>query len=346
MKYLKTVFLAIVLLFSFYANGQDIHFSQFNAAPLNLNPALTGSINGKARVVVNYRNQWFQILQDDSYRAIALSYDRRANLKSGDYVGMGASFAGDVAGSSRFGTLQLNLNLSYAKTISKSGSFSHAIIGGLQTGIAQRKIDVNNLRWPSLVDDQGEPNINSPIGDIDQTDFLFYNINGGLFWVSRFGERKSFFAGMSVFHINKPNVSFQSNSNQPLSIRYCVHAGAELPLSSRLSLLPSIMYLTQGVHAQLNIGTMLSVAILGDSLFSNVQGGVFYRAGQDVTGNIHSDAIISAVSIQIQGIQLGISYDYTISELNFNNLGSLEVSIGYVFGASKQNVNPFEMPQL
>ena len=31
-------------------NSQDIHFSQFNLAPLNLNPAMTGSFNGDYRI--------------------------------------------------------------------------------------------------------------------------------------------------------------------------------------------------------------------------------------------------------------------------------------------------------
>ena len=37
--------------------AQDPQFSQFYAAPLYLNPALTGS-TGQARVGINYRNQW------------------------------------------------------------------------------------------------------------------------------------------------------------------------------------------------------------------------------------------------------------------------------------------------
>ena len=39
------------------AVAQDPQFSQFYAAPLYLNPALTG-INQKGRVGINYRNQW------------------------------------------------------------------------------------------------------------------------------------------------------------------------------------------------------------------------------------------------------------------------------------------------
>src|ERR1700747_688863 len=38
--------------------GQDPSFSQFFASPLNINPALTGMINGKWRFISNIRDQW------------------------------------------------------------------------------------------------------------------------------------------------------------------------------------------------------------------------------------------------------------------------------------------------
>ena len=45
----------------FSAKAQDIHFSQFHAAPVLLNPALTGAFGGEARFIANYRSQWQEI---------------------------------------------------------------------------------------------------------------------------------------------------------------------------------------------------------------------------------------------------------------------------------------------
>ena len=339
MKCLRIVFFGLGLMFSLCTNAQDPHFSQFNASPHNLNPALTGSINGQGRIVANYRNQWPQILKNNSYQTYALSYDRREDLKSSDYIGLGISYYGDVSGSSRIGTVQGATNFSYAKILSKSSAATHALIGGLQLGIAQRKIDQSNLRWTSQTSHYGPP------GPVTNPDFLYNDFSGGLVWLSSFGERKSFFVGISGFHINRPNISFQTNTIQRMSIKTSIHAGAELPLSYRLSLLPSILYQRQGVHAQLNFGTMLGVSNLSKSFISNVQGGIFYRAGQDVTGQIHSDAIITMLSLQLKGMQLGLSYDFTISKLNTNTLGALEVSIGYIFKKINKEVTPYEVPQ-
>ena len=39
-------------------HAQDIHFSQFFASPVLVNPANTGNFNGVARLGLNYRDQW------------------------------------------------------------------------------------------------------------------------------------------------------------------------------------------------------------------------------------------------------------------------------------------------
>ena len=67
-----------VLLFSINAFAQDIHFSQYYASPLTLNPALTANINGVFRVAANYRNQWFNVPTLNSvapYQTYQVSFD-------------------------------------------------------------------------------------------------------------------------------------------------------------------------------------------------------------------------------------------------------------------------------
>jgi len=46
------------LVFSLSLSAQDPSFSQFFSSPLNVNPALTGNINGQWRVISNLRSQW------------------------------------------------------------------------------------------------------------------------------------------------------------------------------------------------------------------------------------------------------------------------------------------------
>ena len=71
----KRSLFTLALLISVISNswGQDIHFSQFYAAPHTLNPALTGSFDGDWRFAGNYRNQWKSVTEP--FKTLALSAD-------------------------------------------------------------------------------------------------------------------------------------------------------------------------------------------------------------------------------------------------------------------------------
>ena len=56
-------------------HAQDPSFSQFFSSPLNINPALTGNINGDWRVISNFRDQW--IGPASPYTTGTASYDRK-----------------------------------------------------------------------------------------------------------------------------------------------------------------------------------------------------------------------------------------------------------------------------
>jgi hypothetical protein len=103
---MKKIFLlaisAVVLSFT-QVKAQDIHFSQYYASPLTLNPALTGLINGDFRAVANYRGQWFSIPTTSAaapYNTYQGSFDAsvfRKKLKNSG-LGLGAMFYADEAG--------------------------------------------------------------------------------------------------------------------------------------------------------------------------------------------------------------------------------------------------------
>lgn len=330
-------------MFTSYASGQDSHFSQFNSSPLNLNPALTGSINGVQRVVANYRNQWPQILQSDAYNAFALSFDRRINFKSGDYLGLGISGSRDISGSTRFSTTQAVLSFSFAKMIFKSGARSHTIIGGVQPGFGRRSIDPNNLRWSTQHDGMGGFDPFAPSGIVPNPDIVYFNVNSGLVWLSHFGEALSVYGGFSAFHLNQPNISFQYVTTHKFTLRTSFHAGAEINLFSTLTLMPSVIYQKQNVHAQLTMGTRLGLRT-SNSMIRNIEAGFFYRAGQNIDGGLHSDALVAMLSAQVLGVQVGFSYDYTISSLNISALGAFELSVAYVIGKDNNETAAFELP--
>ena len=58
---MKSKYIIIIMLSFLYVSklaAQDFHLSQYDAAPMFLNPALVGQFEGKYRVHGQYRTQW------------------------------------------------------------------------------------------------------------------------------------------------------------------------------------------------------------------------------------------------------------------------------------------------
>jgi len=108
------LFSFFVILLHQFAAAQDKHFTQFYAAPLTLNPALTGSFEGRYRVSTIYRNQWKKVL-DNPFKTVALATDlrfpARTRSKSKDAIGLGLLFFNDKTGVIDFSTTQIALSL-------------------------------------------------------------------------------------------------------------------------------------------------------------------------------------------------------------------------------------------
>ena len=78
---------------SLSTKAQDVHFSQYYANPLYLNPSFAGSIVCP-RIVANFRDQWPAI--SGTYVSYSASYDQHFDVLSG---GVGVLFLGDRAAS-------------------------------------------------------------------------------------------------------------------------------------------------------------------------------------------------------------------------------------------------------
>ena len=131
---------------SFAATAQDIHFSQFYMAPLNLNPAMTGVMNCSQRIAGNYRNQWASVLRDKAFQTFNVAYDSKIPVGRYDYIGLGGSLWGDKAGSLNYHTNQLSLDFSYAKKMGGYRKKASYLVMGAEVGLAQRGLNTLDAR--------------------------------------------------------------------------------------------------------------------------------------------------------------------------------------------------------
>ncbi|MBK9151192.1 MAG: PorP/SprF family type IX secretion system membrane protein [Saprospiraceae bacterium] len=319
--------------------AQDIHFTQFYMSPLNLNPAMTGVMNCKTRMIANYRNQWAAVLAANAYNTYSVSYDQKVPVGREDYFGIGGSLWGDVAGESRFGTTQGRVSFSYAKKMAGYRKKASYLVIGADAALSNRSISSADLRWPSQITQTGfDPTMGfDELAGVDQ-DFLYPDLAAGLLWFSVIDNNTNWYLGAAIHHLNSPDVSFLGNKVSLYS-RYTVHAGVQFEIQRKISLLPFAVFMAQGPHRTFNGGANLRFA-MGPSRTSNQswEVGTWYRLGQrsnpekgENAVSLHSDAIILSSRFNYENFGIGFSYDINVSSLRQASAanGAFEFSLVY-----------------
>ncbi len=339
----KIQVLILFSLMSWVASAQDIHFSQFYMAPLDLNPALTGVMNCNQRLSANYRNQWASVLRDKAFQTFNVAYDARIPVGRYDYIGVGGSVWGDQAGSLSFRTNQLRGSFSYSKKMGGYRKKANYLVMGADLGVGQRGVNTQNAQWGSQ-NDNGvfNPNLPSNENAFGRDNFIYADVSAGLLWFSVFDENNNFYFGGAYDHINRPNVSFTDGKFQPLYSKFTVHTGGEFQIKERISLLPGAVVLLQSPYMEINGGTSVRFS-LGNSKRSTeaLQFGGWARLGNKAGGGMLMDAIILSTRFDYQNFSIGFSYDLNTSSLKTasRSNGGFEFALLYkICGAERRNV--------
>lgn len=303
-------------------------------SPLNLNPALTGVMNCNVRLTANYRNQWSSIVRSGVYNTYSASYDQRFTSGRYDYFGLGATVWGDAAGSANFGTTTFKASGSYAKRMAGNRRSSHYLSFGFEGGVSQRRIDFAELRWGTQWNgNEYDPTAGS--GELfDQPNYTFVDASAGLLWFSNFGDDANLYIGGAYHHLNRANQSFNSGETELLYSRFTIHAGGEVPLTDKVSIVPGIISMIQGPSLQINSGASFKFA-LGNSRFNSqaFHLGVWSRIGNTAETGLLNDAVILSTRFDYNEYTLGFSYDLNVSPLRSgsNGQGGFELALQYKF---------------
>ncbi len=327
---------AVLALLMNKANAQDFHFSQFDNAPLLLNPAHAGVFMGEIRGNSIYRKQWSSISgMSADYRTVAASIDGgllKRKSKKGNFLGIGGVFLSDKAGDSHFGTTSFNLIGSWIKSISPLQDQFLSLAG--QVGYVQRGVSAGGLTWDSnWAFDHIDTSI--PGEDLLGT-FGFFDKSIGAMYFNLRNERRKFHAGVSINHLLKTNVSFIKTD--PYKRKLTLHAGGTFANSaSNRVLQPAILITKQGRQIELTAGTYFKYVMKSASVRTGLKTetaiafGVWYR---------FKDAIIGSVRFDYNNFNLGLGYDFSLSRITKANafLGGPEISITYTSPAKKTRV--------
>lgn len=325
---MKKLILSVCLVGASYltANAQDPHFSQFYQSPLTLNPALTGMFNAKARIGLNYRNQWATVSAPYQTFAVSGEMGLAKEALNGDFVGVGANLMTDIAGDGNYRSTSLTASAAYHKSIGPDEN--QFLTAGVQLGAVQRDLNFSKLFFDSQYDGSSL-NPNLPSGEnFQRQNFWFLDVSAGLGYTLKPTDGVSFYAGAALFHINQPNQSFLGQT-ELLYRKIVLNAGGEFRLGDQVSLMPQAVFMSQGPARETNLGALLKFRLGGNDWY-NASSNAFYAGATYRLG----DAAIFHLRMDYGAFVFGLSYDTNVSSLirASRSVGGPELSIMYKIG--------------
>lgn len=323
---MKNLFLYLTFqLVSFLAFSQDIQYSQYYANPIYLNPALTGS-TGMTRVGVNFRNQWPALDQSFvAYTAYLDHFEERLNS------GFGVIFQGAQESFTQTAINEIGLVYAYRLRLGQDSYIQAGIQGSF---VARDALFDRVILGTQLNIDTGQ--ISGEPGDAFEGDSQIRSAdaNAGLLYYG-----KKAWIGVSVSHLLEPEISYLADNTNQLPMKYSLHGGYRFNLApgdineffnntdQERSVALGFNYKQQGQFSQLDLGA--------EFFFEPLVLGFWYRGLPTKYELPNNESLIFLLGISLSsGLELGYSFDYTISKFGFvGSGGAHELSIRYVFSS-------------
>lgn len=315
--------------------AQDVHFSQFYASPLTLNPALTGSFNGFYRISGIYRNQWPGLTSNNpSFSTPSVSLDfslLKEKIKNGA-LGVGVVFINDMQNGKTFNQNQILGSLAYNMGFGSRGLFQLGI--GFQGGVSMTRMDFSKYEFGASYDANMNYDANLNPESYNTGTRMKGVFNTGIFVKSEFAKGMRLHVGYSFNNATNFKQDFLNNNTDTyrLPFRHTLHGGFEFDIKDKGVLIPGVMFQRQAKSMQTNFGLTGGIHLVKDpakraTLFL----GLWNRM------NARNYTIIPKVGFEVRGFKAGFSYDVHLAQQygDHNNIGGtlpqgFELSLSYV----------------
>ena len=312
--------LCLILSQSNTCYAQDLHFSQFEHAPVLLCPTETGNYFGDWRFINNYRNQWAQIGRP--LTTLALAFDKQIYLNN-QKLSIGGQYVYDESGNYLLVHQKFLLSAAYHQTLGK-----HIFRIGAQGGPVQKRLNSGGLTFPDQWD-QYQGNFNTGITTnepILQRIIYYPDFNVGAAYTTSFLRYRPQIS-FAMFHVNRPRETFLYDNNK-LKIRKVIYIDVPIDLKQKWSLQPQFLYMWQSKAVDFVAGSYVNYALNKNALKAKyVFGGLSLR--NSLTRNW--DAFIITGGLQFKQLRAAVSYDVTVSKLRIVNSysGAIEFAVIY-----------------
>ena len=310
--------LVMLLLFS-PGKTQDFQFSQFYAAPLYLNPALTG-ISQETRMGSVYRNQWPGL--DYQFTAFTAYLDHYSfDQKSGIGISL-SSFSEEFL---KLNTTEISGYYAYNLQLSEDA----ALQVGTQISYNQKRGTLENLLFGDQIDIFNQSHLPSSadaVGGLEPFNYFSVGLGAVL-------TRDKLWIGVAGHHLNRPNLAFYVRDGHTQHWpKYSLQAGYTIPLDE-----PEFWEEDSGkfVHLMANYkrqGPFQFVDFGLQLLLNQLVLGAGLRNMPIQSDLPKRESVIALFGLNLSnGLSMGYSYDYPISDVGSQTLGSHELSLRYQF---------------
>ena len=322
--------LVVLLFFLCSWAGQSIAqqaplFTKYVFNSLAFNPAYAGS-KGFFSSNLIYRSQWANIEGAPSTLGLSLH-----SPLSNDRIGLGLNIIQDQIGPSQ----RSHFNLAYAYRV----PFNRLKLSvGLQAGFKNLRADFNQLRIENPVD--------GAFYELEPS-WILPNVGLGVYLSGEY-----FYAGLGIPELIEYDLSTAPNFEQYVrEIRhFYLHGGWVWPINNDLKFKPSFLFRTVGWFSRTdplgNPGPKIAAPSEIDLDLSVLMYDIFWVGLSFRTAmEIFSSKTASPDSADIwmawyapKGFRFGLAYDFTVSPLATETIGSLEIMFGYEFNYRKRGV--------
>lgn len=316
---LKLNLLIIIGCFILKAHAQDPIFTQYFLIPETMNPGFSGFME-TTYVGAIHRTQWPDLgLKIDTDYAFVNTWSEAMNS------GIGVSILNQRENNTKYNFSQINFNYAYRVRLNDDWYFRPAI----EVGYGLKSYAFQNL----VLEDQ--ININSGVINTSSIDPLLLNDKISFVDITTgfvFNTEKAWI-GLSMKHLNKPNISFTANGNVDLETFFSLSAGYEFLLADYIdvalfpystSLMLTSNYMQQGEFNRLDLGASL----VFERIFFGATGVTNPSKNAD---NSHFLTSVNAFTgLQYENMRVGFSYDFNTSKIGRTG-GVYELSLTYQF---------------
>lgn len=315
-KYFLIISLLGFLAFNKQAKAQDFHLSMYDAAPLFLNPAMTGVVEGQWRLHAQYRTQW-KAVNFKPYQTALVSFDKPVKN-----WGFGGQITNYRAGIGNYNVLQGLASIGYTIPLDKKRA--NIISFGVQGGLSQKSVEHQLHTFDNQYTTTNGGFFDNSLANGESfggQSFVIPELNVGfLYYYAKQQSKLNPFIGVSAFNLLTPNESWYGVDNK-LPMRYYAHAGMRINISETLYLIPKALYQRQNEFNELTVATDIGIFLKKSELY--LIGGLIYRA---------NDAAIASIGLKKENYIARVSYDVNLSTLTAASTGrgGFEVSFTYM----------------